>query len=207
MNRREAEELLPWFVAGTLSEEEAQAVQAFIDSGDISTEELAELAVFAETVAEPAPGEPAYNPAVLKKALAQLDGITQEAPEPPLVVGEVGRDRGAAGRATERDETPGLLRRLLDALQWSATPPLARVVVAGQFALLLGLALIVGMQTRDSGEVVSETVAGESAALGADFSVSFAPGISEADVRTLLLKHRVSIVGGPSALGIYQIAA
>ncbi|MGD8418115.1 MAG: hypothetical protein PVH91_13740, partial [Pseudomonadales bacterium] len=42
---------------------------------------------------------------------------------------------------------------------------------------------------------------------GADFSVSFAPGISEADVRTLLLKHRVSIVGGPSALGIYQIAA
>ncbi len=208
MNRREAEELLPWFVAGTLSDEESRAVQAFIDSGAISAEEVAELEFFASTVAERAPSEPAYDPAILERALSQLDGITQEAPEPPLVVGEVGRDAGAHGRRGREDDRPGLVQRLLDALQWSSTPTLARVVVVGQFALLLGLALMIGGRTDETaGTGGFETVAGESTALAADFSVTFAPGASEADVRTLLLAHRMSIVGGPSALGIYQLAA
>jgi hypothetical protein len=43
MNRQEAQELLPWFVAGTLNEDESRAVQAFIDSGEISKAELNEL--------------------------------------------------------------------------------------------------------------------------------------------------------------------
>lgn len=208
MNRREAEALLPWFVAGTLSEAETRAVQAFIDSGAITAEEVAELSLFAETVAERAADEPVYNPAILKRALSQLDGITQEAPEPPLVVGEVGRDAGARGHAAADDDRPGLIARLLDALQWSSTPALARVVLAGQFALLLGLAVMISTRPEDSSEAGGfETVAGESAVPGADFSLSFAPGVSEADVRTLLLTHRLRIVAGPSALGIYQIAA
>ena len=49
MTRQEAEDLLPWFVNGTLSHEESRAVQAFIDSGEISQQEVEEVRLFAET--------------------------------------------------------------------------------------------------------------------------------------------------------------
>lgn len=208
MNRREAEELLPWFVAGTLEDEEARAVQAFIDSGEISASDLKELALFSETVSERQSSEPEFNPAILKKAMRQLDGITQEAPEVPVVVGEVGSDAGAGGRVREPEETPGLLQRILEALQWSLTPPMARVALVGQFALLFGLAVMVATRVDDAPtEVVTETVSGSQTVLAADFSLSFAPGVSEVDFRILLLEHQISIVAGPSALGLYQVAA
>ncbi len=216
MNRQEAEELLPWFVAGTLDEAETRAVQAFIDSGEISTEAIEELSLFAETVSERQAHEPAYNPAILNKAMSQLDGITQEAPEVPVVVGEVGRDGGAGGRigAVEgaRDESPGLIQRILEALQWAATPPMARVVVAGQFALLFGLAVMIATGTEEAApesnpETAYGTVAGTEGVLEADLSFSFAPGTTEADLRALLLEHQLSLVAGPSALGLYTAAA
>ena len=69
MNRREAQELLPWHIAGTLSAEESQVVQAFIDSGEISSSEVEELSMFAETVASVGEQEPVYNPAILQRAI------------------------------------------------------------------------------------------------------------------------------------------
>ena len=36
--------------------------------------------------------------------------------------------------------------------------------------------------------------------------MQLAPGASEADIRALLLAHDVSIVAGPTALGLYQVA-
>ena len=65
MNRQEAEELLPWFVAGALDAEETRAVQAFIDSGEISAEELESVSALATTVAASAADEPAYDPGIL----------------------------------------------------------------------------------------------------------------------------------------------
>ncbi len=206
MNRQEAEELLPWFVAGTLDEEEARAVQAFIDNGEISTRELEELGLFAETVSERQAAEPAFDPAILQKAMSQLDGITQEAPDVPVVVGEVGADAGAVGQQPA-DDSPGLIQRILDALQWSATPVMARVVVAGQFALLFGLAVMIATGTEDvAPDTEYGTVSGPGTAIGVDLTLSFAPGTSEADLRALLLEHQLSIVSGPSALGIYGAA-
>jgi hypothetical protein len=211
MNRQEAEELLPWFVAGTLDEEEARAVQAFIDNGEISSEELEALRLFRETVSERQAEEPAYNPAILNKAMSQLDGITQEAPEVPVVVGEVGSDGGAGGRVRASEDSPGLIQRILDALQWATTPPMARAVVVGQFALLFGLAVIIATGTEEvAPESEFGTVSGTetaTTAITADLSFSFAPGTTEADLRALLLEHQLSIVSGPSALGLYRAAA
>lgn len=208
MNRQQAEELLPWFVAGTLEEEEARAVQAFIDNGEISSEALDELGLFAETVSERQASEPDYDPAILQKAMSQLDGITQEAPEVPVVVGEVGSDGGAGGRVRAPEDSPGLILRILDALQWSSTPPMARVVVAGQFALLFGLAVMIATGTDETmPDTEYGTVSGSQTALGVDLSLSFVPGTTEADLRALLLEHQISIVAGPSALGLYQAAA
>ena len=47
-----------------------------------------------------------------------------------------------------------------------------------------------------------ETVSGR--AVG-DYTLTFAPGVTEAQVRTLLLEERASIVAGPSAIGLYTI--
>jgi hypothetical protein len=200
MNRQEAEELLPWFVAGTLNEEESRAVQAFIDSGEITPQEIEALSSLAATVEETGAEEPAYDPAILKRALDRLDDVVQEPAPEPVVVSEPGalRSGGTASRG------PGVWQRILETVQWSATPPLARIVVAGQFALLLGLAVLLGGE-GDS-ETVAETVAGSGTTLTADFSVSFAPGATEADIRVLLLESEASIVSGPSALGLYQIS-
>ena len=200
MNRREAEELLPWFVTGTLSDEESVAVQAFIDSGEISTAELNSLEMVAETVSERSAEEPAYEPAILQRAMGQLDGIKQEQADPPLVVGEV---------ASSQQDRPGFFQQLIERLQWSSTPPLARIVVAGQFALLLGLTVMLAGQITSSDETDGgfDTVAGTGAGPTADFTLSFATGSSEADTRALLLTHELRIVDGPSALGIYRVAA
>ena len=200
MNRREAEELLPWHVAGTLSVEESMVVQAFIDSGEISATEVDSLATFAEVVAAPSPAEPAYNPAILKRALEQLDDVVQEAPAEPLVVSEAMASRPAAS-----ETEPGLLQKLLAMLQWSATPVLARVVVAGQFALLLGFAVLFGGQIGDSSGG-AETVGGSNVGQPADFSLIFSANAREAEIRALLLAHGATIVAGPSSIGIYQIA-
>ena len=44
-------------------------------------------------------------------------------------------------------------------------------------------------------------------AITADLSFSFAHCNTEADLRALLLEHQLSIVSGPSALGLYRAAA
>ncbi len=207
MNRLEAEQLLPWFVAGTLETAEAAAVQAFIDSGEIPRSQLEELALFADSVAETGAEEPAYNPAILTRAMAQLDQLEQARPDEPLVV------REAHSEATANDSGSGIFANLLDRLQWSLqwnkTPPLARLAIGAQFALLLGLAVALGVgEGADEGLVDGqadyETVAGPVAAT-ADLSVVFVPSAAETQIRKLLIDNQASIIAGPTALGIYTI--
>lgn len=195
MNRQDAQELLPWFVAGTLSEEETRAVQAFIDSGEIKTEELKEVEMFAETVSEQSSAEPAYNPAILQKAMSQLDDIPQQAPEEPVIVGEA---KPAQGIAT----------RLRQFFQWDQTPGFAKLAMAAQFAAVLALAVFIVAPLGDANDELVpggyETVAGSTSA--AALTVAFAANASESDVRTLLLDMQLRIVDGPNSLGMYSLA-
>lgn len=204
MNRQEAEELLPWFVAGTLDAVEAQAVQAFIDSGEIDPAELAELAFLNESVAAPGAEEPAYNPELLQRALRQLDGVEQT--RPAGLPDRLAKPDSSSDPATRPQAPAGGIARLLERLQWSLTPPLARIAIAAQFALLLGLvaALTLGGGAGDGMdeggfEVVSGAVAG-------DFTIAFTPAATAEQIGQLLRQQNASIVAGPSALGIYTLA-
>jgi hypothetical protein len=202
MNRREAEELLPWFMAGTLDAEEMQAVKAFIDSGEISADELAELAFLNESVAATGAEEPAYNPQLLQRAVSRLDGVAQ-APASDFLDRLTNPDSGSDPDA--RADRPGLLASLLERLQWSLTPPLARVAIAAQFALVLGLvvALTLGERAGDGTEEPGfEVVAGE---VAGDITVAFTPSATAQQIRRLLADNNASIVAGPSALGIYTL--
>jgi hypothetical protein len=193
MNRQEAQELLPWFVAGTLNEAETIAVQAFIDSGEISQAELDELALFRDTVAEQSTYEPAYNPTILDNVMAQLEDTPQDAPVEPLIVSEPTQTQ------------PGFITRLLDRLQWSATPLFSKLAIGAQFVAVLALAIMVATPSGDLDEdaqfeVVSGTIS------QADITVAFAPGASEAEIRALLQGLEAQIVEGPNSLGMYGIA-
>ena len=161
---------MPWFVAGTLSDEEAQAVQAFIDEGGISSTELDTLRALSATVVERHAEDPVYNPAILKRAMGQLKTVVQDPPQVPLVVSEAASATGIRASITD------FLQRLREGLQWSATPPMARFALIGQLALVLGLAAFVGSQQLGNTEVISTTVAGTDVQQSADFTLAFAPG-------------------------------
>jgi len=202
MNRQEAEALLPWYVAGALSREEMQAVQVFLDSGEISAAELEELRFVGNALAEPGPEEPGYDPQILERVLGSLDEVPQDAPagdEPMVVV----RERQKRRRSAE-PRTDGWLSGLRDRLQWSMTPPLARIAIGAQFALLVGLATALALGGSEEAEPAGYEVV--SGAVGGDYTLTFAPGVTEAQVRALLLEERASIVAGPSAIGLYTIA-
>lgn len=193
MTRQEAEDLLPWFVNGTLSTEESHAVQAFIDSGEISQREVDEVRLFAETIQEQSADEPVFNPAMFDGVMAKLDSVQQEVAETPVIVSE------------PKQESEGFLTRLMDGFSWSLMPPLAKVAVAGQFAVVVALsaALLAGGANE---ETSFETVSGSATATAqADVQVVFSPTATEQEIRALLNSVEGIIVSGPSALGVYEI--
>jgi len=201
MNRQEAEALLPWYVAGALSREEMQAVQVFVDSGEISPDEVEELRFVGNALAEPGPEEPRYDPQILERVLGSLDDVPQDAPagDEPLVVVRERQQRRAA-----KEPGDGWLAGLRDRLQWSMTPPLARIAIGAQFALLVGLATALALGGAEQAEPAGYEVV--SGAVTGDYTLTFAPGVTEAQLRALLLEQRASIVAGPSAIGLYTIA-
>ncbi len=209
MNRQEAEELLPWFVAGTLDAAEMQAVKAFIDSGEIAADELAELALLNESVAATAAGEPAYDPQILQRTLSQLDGVAQAPPSDfldRLTHPDSSSDPDSRTESYATAAAPvRMFASLLQRLQWAVTPPLARVAIAAQFVVVLGLVIALtlgdgaGQDIEEPGfEVVSGEVAG-------DFTIAFTPTATDQQIRRLLTDTGTSIIAGPSALGIYTL--
>lgn len=198
MNRQEAQELLPWYVAGALSSEEMRAVRAFIENGEISRSELDQMAFLAEATGESGAEEPRYDPRILQQVLEGLDDVEQlpgerhQRPlgEPVVVV-----------RERRPSRIGSWFSSLLEQAQWSLTPPLAKAAIGAQFVLLMVLAVAfsVGEDAEAPGyEVVSGSVNG-------DYTLTFAPGATERQVRALLLENRASIVAGPSAIGLYTI--
>ena len=198
MNKQEAEELLPWFVAGGLSADETRAVQAFIDSGEISTAELNEVALFAETISEQSEHEPAYNPGILQNAMARLDDIEQASADEPLIVREPVAE-------------PGLFERIKTFLKWDETPMIAKLALGAQFAAVLALAVVVASPDNggaffNRGNAGFEVVSGTVTAAAPDLTLAFVPGTALEDVATLLQSVDGRIVDGPNSLGMYSIA-
>jgi len=189
MNRQEAEELLPWYVAGVLSEEETRGVEAFIASGQITRASLDELTLLKESVREVGAEEPHYDPGVLDRVMTRLDAVPQLPPEEPIIV-----------RAPVRRS--GAIAALLERLQWSLTPKGVRVALAAQLLLVIGLGAALWLQS-DTPQRAQFDVAGRATA--GDFSVAFAADATEADIRSLLIDSDASIVSGPSALGLYTL--
>lgn len=192
MNHSEAEELLPWFAAGTLEARETSAVEAHVVDCERCATELHELGHLLDAVAEQGAEEPAYNPEILTAALKQIDAMVAR-DEQEITV------REAPGRSGLR----ALLQNLVEKLQWSLTPPMARIAIGAQFVLALGLGLVLAFGAGENDERGAYGVVGMENQ--GDYTLGFAPGVTELQIRTLLLESNATIIAGPSSLGFYVI--
>jgi hypothetical protein len=182
MTPEEFEELLPWYATGTLEPDEASAVEAHLAVSAEARAELANFRVLHEVVQDTS-GEPEFNPGLVNDALAQIDSYERE--------------------RAEREEGRGILgwlrRNFVPA--WEATPSLTRAAVAAQFALMLALGGALLLPERDG----FTTVGGGSDSAQARIAIGFTEATREAELRELVRELEGTIVGGPSALGLYTI--
>lgn len=185
MTREEFEELLPWYATGTLDPEETRSVEAHLASSPDARQELARFQVL-HAVVQDTSGEPEWNPGLVNDALQRIDVYERER---------------AGGAATARGGLAAWLRRTF-VPTWEATPSLARAALVAQLALLLAVGAALLVPGERGGY---QTVGGSQASDHARLSVGFAAQATEPQLRALLRELDATLVGGPSALGLYTV--
>ncbi len=181
MNENDARDLLAWYAAGALEPEERAAVDAVLAESASLREELAQLRVMEEAVADTA-GEPQWNPALITQTLQRVEAYEAEKAAP-----------SGAGRLA------AWLRENLFA-GWDGVPTLAKAAVAAQFALLLAVG---GAWLAQPGPADYGTAGLTPNAVR--LKLQFQPTIDEATLRKTLRELDAKIVDGPSALGLYTV--
>lgn len=179
------QQLLPFHAVGALAGDDRDFVEQWlVQHGSAHPEVLAEIAWL--RVSAQHARELAHEP----QAEAGLGKL----------MARVAAERPVPARASST--APGWLQRLAE--WWSLRPALGTALVA----VVLVQALVIGsLLQRDVAEQVP--LAGGTATVAADavvFSIAFKPGVSEAQVRTLLQAQGLQMVAGPSALGLWRVA-
>lgn len=166
------EELLPFYVNGSLSAAEKAEVERHLDADPNLREEVAFLTQLRTTIKD-APGAQPPGELGLKRLQKSLK---RETAESDLF------SRLLAGRAAEQDN---------------------RVWKMMAVAACLLLMVQTGVMVRQY--LPSDDLTAASGAAQADLSAIFVPGATEAEIRRLLTDLHVTIVDGPSALGVYHL--
>ena len=183
--------LLPWYLAGTLREEERRQVSDHLGECPACRRELQEVTWLRGTVDAAYADLPGPSPGLFRRVMARIE--TEEL--------------HAAGR-----ETPGAIEtalRRLFAPRWA--PVLAGGLIVGQFAILLSLLNVqVGGRQGAGGQdgtglqrgpVLERSVPG----LGTRLRVSFQPDATDQDIQRVLKEVNGRIVDGPSSSGSYMV--
>lgn len=180
----EAELLLPWYVAGTLSEADTARVDAWLQDNPEAQAHLA-------------------------RALEERDVTVAAEEEIPMPRASAVDDLMAAIGADPRPATEagGILERI-----WSMLTP--RYALAGAAALALVViaeSVTIGtmVATGPTAPSTYQTASGPAEAAGPVIQaiVAFKPDASLGDITQLLADNGLTIVSGPAPGGIYRIAA
>jgi hypothetical protein len=173
------QELLPWYVAGTLPSDEHAAITAHLEGCALCQHEVESLRLFHAAYAErDAPGDP--GPAFARLAA------------------RIGRE----GRASPpRGATAGwaLPRWLAGSPVWTAA---AAVVLVGIVAFVAVEADQGGAQYRTLGAATASPAPAEG---GARFAVVFDPRTTEGRLREIVRDSGARIVDGPTASAAYVL--
>ncbi len=177
MTHPEIEQLLPWYLNGTLGDGERRAVADHLRQCAECFRELDALEEIEVAVRDAAREAPEPSPFLLTRALASID--------------EYERERAGTRR-------PWLV-------WWRPLPKLVRVALVVQLAAIIGLgSYLVASRDRQRYSTAGSGIQAPQAGR-ARIAVMFQPSATEARIREALQALGASIVSGPSALGLYTI--
>ena len=211
------DELLAWYVNGTLDEAERAEVERWLDSDPEARLALAEYEFMAASVAEQGDEEPSFAvDAGLDRLMAQIDSEQAQSQNHADTA-------KTASTSNTADSESGPFARLANwlnqTLQWQLTPNFAKVAVVSQFALVMALGAAVLLLDNPNGgmepgyEVLSGQNGGTSniitdtTAIGApQADIGLNPQTTLAQLQQLLKRHQARIIDGPNSIGVYRIA-
>ena len=182
--RKDIEELLPWYAAGTLSRRDAQRVEAamandpeLIRRVTLAREELGQTIHLNETLGAP-------SARAMEQLFAKIDAEpARKAPSPDagLRVGEF------------------FARLAPRTLAWSAA--LAALAILLQAGFIANIVL----KDRSTGGYETASVPGDVKGEGAYALVRFQPQATAADIDKFLETNKLSLAGGPIAGGLFRV--
>lgn len=190
LDRAALEEMLPWHAAGTLSREEAEAVEQALARDP-------ELAQRFELVCEEMAETVHLNESLGAPSARAMD----------RVLAAIAAEEGPA-RRTRAAGFLGRLSGVLDALSprtlaWAGAA--AALVIVVQASVIAGLSLA----PQESGKLEMASYDGSAGpaaeATGTFALIRFQPQASAADVTRLLETRRVAIVDGPKPGGLFKL--
>ena len=181
----EIELLLPWYAAGTLDVHESQQVEAALanDPELAARYEWVRAELAQETHVSEAAGEPSGRD--VKALFAKIDALPAQKSRSSIDFGT----RIAEFLASLSPRT----------LAWSAMAAALAIVLQAGF--LAGIVL----KERTAGGYETASVPANVSSEGAYVLLRFQPQASAADVANFLETNKLSVVGGPSAGGLYRV--
>jgi len=181
----EIELLLPWYAAGTLDPRESQQVEAALanDPELASRYEWVRAELAQETHVSEAAGEPSGRD--VKTLFAKIDALPAQKSRSSIDLGA----RIAEFLASLSPRT----------LAWSAMAAALAIVLQAGF--LAGFVL----KEKNPGGYETASVPADVSGEGSYVLLRFQPKASAADVANFLETNKLSIVGGPSAGGLYRV--
>ncbi len=184
---REMWDLLPWYVNGTLKEDERKTVDQHLKTCELCRKEAERCSQIAATVrhADATPASSASDQ--FARLMAEVDTLTELEP--------------AEGRGGHRLLTG--LSNLIDRMS-----PGVRWTLAAQGALILVLSGVLIWQVLPAPEPAYRTLSGTGAPQTQAvmrMRLMFAADTLESQIRTLLLELDGRIVNGPSPIGAYTV--
>ncbi len=175
VSHEQAVELLPWLVNNSLDEQEKEAVLEHAHACVICRRELTNLQQLQNSISNTSSTSPIPEPD-LRNINARIDALI---------------DRQNRGR-----ELLSRLREVLDS-PW-------RIAFAAQTAVLIALATVLFWPEPRGGEFTTLTQL-QNLPEGQYLRVVFSPDLQQSQLTTLLDKHDLTIVDGPTVRGVYTL--
>ena len=180
------DELLPFYVNGSLPEADRAWVEAYLVEHPKAQAELRWYESLQARLREDAPA--VSSEVGMERALRRI------------------RTEGPAPQSARRATPPSLLERARDWLASIVPQPVLRPAFAGALAVVaLQSAVIVGMVMEPDETSEIRAMQGSVAETGPYLKVNFKPDAREADIRLLLVEVRGSLAAGPGQLGDYYV--
>lgn len=185
MNTR-FDELLPFYVNGSLSPADRDFVEEYLREHPSAQRELQWYQNLQTQLREDVP--PVSSEVGLQRALQRI------------------RTEGPAPQAARRAKAPGFLERLHDWLAAIVPQPALRPALAGALAVVAVQAVVIGgliAEQSDTSEI--RALQRSATEKGPYVKVNFKPDAREADIRMLLVEVHGSLAAGPGQLGDYYV--